>query len=139
MDQIFMFPLVLIGTIWGAFTSVLEAFKIILNRRNTICTLIEAPEQNADTVLKIKQQYWYTLFPLSSGLCLFLAIVATFLLVLPEFLSAAEDISATQNISANFIYNVTLVCWIAASLPVFSFFGFFWGAIHDFRKIILKK
>lgn len=94
MNELYMIPIILIGTIWGATGVVLQAFNIIIDRRDKILKFKFKGQNgvntnstpNNDKNLTVEQQYFYTLFPISFGIVLFLAIISGCLIILPFML-----------------------------------------------------
>ena len=115
-------PLLLLATLWGAVGSVLGAFEIINDRRDRIYTLIEECGRCEGKMLGPLELYLTNLLPLSLGICLFLLIVSVIVVRIPSYMTS-EDVVYLQRMkfAARFI----------ASLPLFSLFGFFAGAIFD--------
>lgn len=147
--EMYMIPTILIGTMWGAIGVVLKAFEMIIDRRDKIFELmIKAKESDgkntSNEILTIEQQYSHTLFPISFGISLFLAIVAVMLLLLPVFLyfkfNVVSEIKVVNGSKTFWMWMlVCCSCCFAAFLPFFACIGFVRGAILDYTKIILRK
>jgi len=139
-------PVVFLGALWGAVTIVLQAYKLINDKRDEILGMIECrrliqsgPKDHAalqhcmqccDPSLRILgpiDLYLGNLLPLSGGICLFLAIVTYGVWKMPNYVPLDNP---------EIRHKVRLISWFTASLPAFALLGFAVGAGFDAYTVL---
>jgi hypothetical protein len=140
-------PVVFLGALWGAVTIVLQAYKLINDKRDEILHLIECrrliaiqPPAHDEAIKQCLQccdpsvrilgpidLYLGNLLPLSGGICLFLAIVTYGVWRMPNYVSLD---------SPDMRRKVRLISCFTASLPAFALLGFAVGAGFDAYTIL---
>jgi hypothetical protein len=139
-------PVVFLGALWGAVTIVLQAYKLINDKRDEILHLIECRrliESGSDKHEAFKQclqccdpslrvlgpidLYLGNLLPLSGGICLFLAIVTYGVWRMPNYVTLD---------SPEMRRKVRWISYFTASLPAFALLGFAVGAGFDAYTVL---
>jgi hypothetical protein len=73
-------PIVLLGSLWGAVGVVLDAFKVINERRDLAFKMVAECGKCADRGVTPFVIYWTNMVPLTVGLVIFLAVVMTIMI-----------------------------------------------------------
>lgn len=115
-------PMVLLATLWGAVNVVLNAFDIINERRDLVFELIDNCQRCPEQILGPLEIYWTNVLPLTSGLCLFLAIVTTVLFSLPNYVRVDDE---------TYYRKVRFASRFIATLPLFALTAFVAGGLFD--------
>ena len=122
------FPLLFIGTFWGAGQVFLAALKMINERRDLILQLVEECGNCAGRARTPLLIYWTNLAPLSVGVCIFALAITIIIIVLPTYLYTDD---------AHFARKVRRMSTMFSSLPLFVSLGFLGGALFDFFTIVI--
>ena len=109
-------PVVLMGSLWAAVGVVLDAFKVINERRDLILELITKCGKCADRALTPLVVYWTNLFPLTTGLVLFLVVVTTIMIKIPRFVQLQDEVFERRMIISSRLLSLPLIFTCAAYL-----------------------
>lgn len=122
-------PIVLIGALWSAMGVVLEAFKVINERRDLVLNLIGECGKCTLQSLKPLIIYWTNMFPLTIGLVIFLIIMTGVLIKIPTFITPADR---------QFAAKLTVMSYIIAIPMVFATVAFLIGGGFDFYFLVVQ-
>lgn len=123
-------PIVLMGSLWAAMGVVLEAFKVINERRDLAFKMAGECGKCAGKVLTPQIIYLTNMVPLTVGLVLFLIVVTILMIKIPRFAQLQDK---------GFEGRMALASRLLAVPLVFAIMGFVVGGAFDFWYLFLER
>jgi hypothetical protein len=123
-------PIVLMGSLWGAVGVVLDAFKVINERRDLAFKLVGECGKCADKVLTPQIVYLTNMVPLTTGLVLFLIVVTAVMIRIPHFAQLQDEV---------FHRRMVFTSRLLATPLVFTIIGFALGGAFDFYYLFVER
>lgn len=123
-------PIVLMGSLWAAMGVVLEAFKVINERRDLAYKMVAECGKCSEKVLTPQVVYLTNMVPLTVGQVLFLIVVTILMLRIPGFAQLQDKAFESR---------MVLASRLLATPLVFTIIGFVLGGTFDFWYLFVKR
>lgn len=122
-------PIVLMGSLWAAVGVVLEAFKVINERRDLAFKMVDECGKCLEKMLTPQIVYWTNMVPLTLGLVLFLIVVTALMIKIPRFVQLQDEAFERRMVIASRLFAAPLILTIV---------GFVLGGVFDFFYLFMQ-
>ncbi|UZS00226.1 hypothetical protein [Chondrinema litorale] len=125
-------PIILLTTIWSAFSVVLKALELMTNRKDRFLGLIKNEVGNHHPTVNVRNRFFLDWLPIWMGTGSFLVLFAIIIFCVPSFV----DSGFKENLSDELTSSIEFLCILIAAIPFFGAIAFLLGGLLDIRLII---